>query len=112
MTDGPPQRARYTIEILPSAARELERVPSSAREPVVRAIDALAGEPRPPGSEQVIGTGDERIMRIRVGAHRVLYQIRDSRLVVLVVRVADRRDAYSRTAMKRLLAAIRAARSG
>jgi len=40
------------------------------------------------------GPGDERIWRIRVGDYRVLYQIHDADLVVLVVRIAHRRDVY------------------
>ena len=60
------------------------------------AIDALAHRPRPPGAKLLAGTGDERIWRIAVGDYRVLYQVVDERLVVLVIRVANRRDAYGR----------------
>jgi mRNA-degrading endonuclease RelE of RelBE toxin-antitoxin system len=62
------------------------------------------------GSEQLSGTGKERILRVRVGDYRVLYQVFDARLIVLVVRVADRRDAYGTVAMQRLIDRIRAGR--
>jgi mRNA interferase RelE/StbE len=38
--------------------------------------------------------GDENLWRTRVGAYRIVYEIHDDRLVVLIVRVADRKDVY------------------
>ncbi len=34
------------------------------------------------------------LFRVRQGRYRIVYEIRDAELVVLVIRVADRRDAY------------------
>ena len=74
------------------------------------AIDGLATEPRPVGAKLLSGTSDERIWRLSVGDYRVLYQVSDSILLVLVVRVADRREAYNQTTIKRLLKQLRGAR--
>lgn len=49
------------------------------------------------------GTGRERIWRIPVGQYRVLYQVEDETITVVIVRVADRREAYNTTAIRRLL---------
>ena len=57
-----------------------------------QAIDALAMNPRPPGGVKL--TGEENAWRIRVGDYRVLYEIHDARLVILVIRIANRREAY------------------
>jgi mRNA interferase RelE/StbE len=67
--------------------------------PVVRqrirvAIRRLAHDPRPARAKLLSGPGAERIWRIRVGDYRVLYEIRDERLIVLVIRIAHRRDIY------------------
>jgi mRNA interferase RelE/StbE len=97
----------YRVELLPSAHRELQGVPRDARLRVVNAIDDLATEPRPVGATLLSGAGPVRIWRLRVGQYRVLYQVEDDRLVVLVVRVADRREVYSKTAIKRLLGRLR-----
>ncbi len=49
----------------------------------------------------------ERIWRVQIGRYRVLYEVVDERLVVLVVRVVDRREVYNPVAMKRLLGRLR-----
>lgn len=57
-----------------------------------RAIDALEINPRPPGCIKL--TGEENVWRVRVGDYRILYEIFDQRLSILIVRIANRRDAY------------------
>jgi len=83
----------YAIEVTPRAQRDLVGLRRKQRERVVRAIDGLAEEPRPPGSKLLKGKLQDH-RRIRVGSFRVLYQVFDQRLVVLVVRVRDRKDVY------------------
>ena len=82
----------YRVVLLRSAARELDALPQPMRRRVARAIGALATEPRPPGVKLL--SGPERIWRVRVGDYRVLYRVDDDRVVVMVVRVRHRRDAY------------------
>jgi mRNA interferase RelE/StbE len=83
---------RYTVEFARPALREFQNLPRPAQERVAPRIDALAGDPRPRGAKMLKGQPD--LYRIRVGDYRVVYAIRDDRLVVLVVRVAHRRDVY------------------
>lgn len=52
----------------------------------------LAENPRPIGSEKL--TGSEDLHRIRVGDYRILYQIQDDALLVLVVKIGHRREVY------------------
>jgi mRNA interferase RelE/StbE len=82
----------YEIRITPAAQKELERIPGKSRGRVEVAIVALAAEPRPPGSIKLRGL--ESTYRIRVGNYRVLYQVYDDELVVLVVKLGDRKDVY------------------
>jgi mRNA interferase RelE/StbE len=81
----------HLIEFKPCADREIDALPHDVRARVIRAAMALAGNPRPRGCKKLKG-GD--IWRIRVGDYRVLYEIHDDVLVVLLVRVAHRREAY------------------
>jgi mRNA interferase RelE/StbE len=104
--DGP----RYEIEFLAGAVRQLEKLPTAGRTLVVVAIDGLSDDPRPDGAKLLSGTSDERIWRLAVGDYRVLYQVMDGLLVVLIVRVADRREVYNPTTIRRLLKQIRGAR--
>jgi mRNA interferase RelE/StbE len=62
------------------------------RERLEREIDALAINPRPPGMKQL--TASDGILRVRVGDHRILYAVKDAELLVLVVKIAHRREVY------------------
>jgi mRNA interferase RelE/StbE len=55
-------------------------------------IRALAEDPRPAGAKKLEGVGE--LYRVRSGDYRILYQIEDARLVVVVVDVGNRRDIY------------------
>ena len=84
----------YSIRIKASAAKELQRVPKVDRTRIVRAIDRLMDSP-------FLGNalkGELRgLRRLRVGDYRVVYELRDDLLVVLVVRISHRREAYRRS---------------
>lgn len=81
----------YSIRIKRSAARELARIPGPERRRLVAAIDGLSENPFLGESLKGRLHG---LRRTRVGAYRVIYEILDNELVVLVVRVAHRQSAY------------------
>lgn len=83
--------ASYSIQIKRSAAKELAALPTKDRRRVVARIQALAEDPRPPGAEKL--SAQER-SRVRQGDYRILYEIHDQILLIVVVRIAHRRDAY------------------
>jgi mRNA interferase RelE/StbE len=82
----------YTIEILPAALKQLQALPRPDQRRIRDRIDRLADNPRPYGSSKLEGADD--LHRIRVGQYRVIYSIQDKDLVVVVVRVGNRRDVY------------------
>lgn len=84
--------SRYQVEVARRAVRSIARLPRREQQRIRAAIDLLADEPRPPGC--VALKGEERAYRVRVGAYRIVYEVHDRRLVVLVVRVGHRRDVY------------------
>ncbi len=82
---------RYAIRIKASAARELQRIEKSKRERLIAAIDRLAENPFAGSALK----GELRgLRRIRVGDYRLLYEVRERDLLVLVLRAAHRREAY------------------
>ena len=83
--------ASYSIEIKRSAARELAELPKQDRLRVIARIEQLAHDPRPSGSEKL--SGQERY-RGRQGDYRILYEIHDHVLLVMVVRIGHRREVY------------------
>ena len=83
----------YSVRIKRSAAKELARVPRQARLLVIRSIDGLGEQPL---AGSPLKGGLRGLRRIRVGDYRVVYELLADELVVLVVRIAHRRDAYRR----------------
>lgn len=83
--------ASYRLSIKPSAAKEIEALPKTDRIRVIKRIKGLSENPRPPGCEKLSGNDK---YRVRQGQYRIVYSISDEELVVLVVKVATRRDVY------------------
>ena len=79
----------YRIEFTSAAARQVRKLDRPAR---TRLLESLASSPRPDGVKKLAST--ENAWRIRVGDYRIIYSIEDDVLVVTVVRVAHRREAY------------------
>lgn len=84
--------SRYAIVFARSARKELERLPARQVGRIFAQIEALADEPRPDGCRKLAGSA--ATWRIRVGVHRVIYTVDDSALVVDIIAVRHRRDAY------------------
>ena len=84
----------YRIELSPAAARQLRKLDPSARRRVQAAIELLAQEPRPSGAKKPVGGAGE--WRARTGSCRILYEIDDGVLLVLVLAVGHRRQIYQR----------------
>lgn len=82
----------YQVLFQPSALRELRKLPREIQVRIVTRSETLAKEPRPPGVKKLKGM--KELYRLRVGKYRMIYQIQDERLVVLVVRIGHRRDVY------------------
>jgi mRNA interferase RelE/StbE len=82
----------YTIQITSSAAKELRRLERQTQKKMISAIDGLKTDPRPEGVRKLVGA--ENLWRIRVGDYRIIYSIEDDVVLVTVIRVRHRREAY------------------
>ena len=82
----------YALLIKRSAERDLRRLPRALFERVNHRILSLRDDPRPHGVRRLAGVLQG--WRIRVGDHRVLYQIDDETQTVTIVRIRHRREAY------------------
>jgi mRNA interferase RelE/StbE len=82
---------KYKIIIAEQAIKALAKLPGKTRRQISEKIDALADNPRPAGIEKLQGAD---LYRIRSGDYRVIYQIKDNLLIVLVVRIGHRKDIY------------------
>ncbi|MEI6670097.1 MAG: type II toxin-antitoxin system RelE/ParE family toxin [Acidobacteriota bacterium] len=85
--------ASYKVEITASAERSLAKLPKADRLRVARAIVGLATVSRPGGCRKL--KGHEDAYRIRVGMYRVIYTIDDRRIVVVILKLGNRKQIYS-----------------
>lgn len=82
----------YTIEIQTKAKRQLQTFDKQTQERLSKAVDQLAKNPRPDNCKAL--RGFHGIFRIRIGDYRVVYEIKDSELIILVVEIGHRREVY------------------
>ena len=81
----------YRIDYAPAAAKQLRKFDREIYVRIRPVIDALADNPRPSGCTMLTV---EKRYRIRGGDFRIVYEIHDSRLLVLVVRIGHRSNVY------------------
>jgi mRNA interferase RelE/StbE len=84
----------HSIQLSPAAARELRKFDPPVRRRIQAVLELLADEPRPPSAKRLVGGSGE--WRVRTGDYRVIYEIYDHRLLILVLRIAHRREVYNR----------------
>lgn len=84
----------YAIRLRPAARRQFRTLTPEVQRRLLPRIDALAESPRPPGAESLSGLPG--LYRIRVGDYRIVYQVLDEELIVLIVSIGHRREVYRR----------------
>jgi mRNA interferase RelE/StbE len=82
----------YTVSLSPAAVRQLRKFDPDVRRRIQAAIELLAENPRPPAATRLVGGAGE--WRVRTGDYRVIYEIHEGELLVLVLRMAHRREIY------------------
>jgi mRNA interferase RelE/StbE len=86
--------ARYSVELKPSARKELDCLSSKLNERIFPSLENLASNPRPAGCKKLKGGDNE--WRIRVGDYRIVYTIDDAEFLVEVTRIRHRSEVYER----------------
>lgn len=84
----------YRITVAPSAARQLRKFDPDVRRRIQATLELLAEQPRPPSATRLVGGSGE--WRVRTGNYRIVYEITDDDLVILVLRMGHRREIYDR----------------
>jgi mRNA interferase RelE/StbE len=82
----------YQLEFSRKADKQLENLDRELQLQIATAIDVLRDEPRPFGSRKLKGAKD--LYRLRIRDYRVVYQIQDKKLLVLIVKIKHRREVY------------------
>ncbi len=84
--------ATCQIEWKKSALRELERLDTKIIPRVISAVESLSSDPLPSGVRKL--QGSDNTYRVRVGQYRIVYEIFRARIVIVILRVRHRKDAY------------------
>lgn len=82
----------YEVLIDQSAKRQLKKLSAQVLAQLAPMIEKLGQDPRPLGAKKLQGSDD--FYRVRSGDYRIIYQIQDQRLIVLIVSVGHRREIY------------------
>jgi mRNA interferase RelE/StbE len=83
--------AAYELQLLPSVKKDIQKIPKDDLKKILARMESLRDDPRPPGSTKLSGLD---YYRVRQGNYRIVYEIQDTRLVVIVIKVGHRRDIY------------------
>jgi mRNA interferase RelE/StbE len=83
--------ASYELAFKKSVAKDLRELPKTDVKRILQRIRSLADDPRPPGCEKLSG---QQRYRWRQGLYRIVYEIDEGVLIVLVVKIGHRRDVY------------------
>ena len=83
--------AKYELVIRPSVSKDTKDIPSSDMKKILLKMESLCDNPRPAGCMKLTGM---EYYRIRHGDYRIIYEIEDSRLIVVVIKVGHRREVY------------------
>jgi mRNA interferase RelE/StbE len=89
--DAKGKKPEYTVLILPSAQKQLNKLPNAFATRIEDKMMELEQDSRPPGCKKLKGRD---AYRIRIGDYRVIYEIHDGRLIVTVITIGHRREVY------------------
>ena len=82
----------YQIVIPKPAQKQLDSISKIERDRLILTLRSLAKDPRPNGVKKL--KGYDNTYRVRVGDYRIIYEIKDRELIVLLLSVSHRKDAY------------------
>ncbi|MFI2027318.1 type II toxin-antitoxin system RelE/ParE family toxin [Streptomyces buecherae] len=85
---------KYAFRFTSAAQRQLKSISRPDAMRILTALTALGDDPYREDADVKKLTGASGLFRLRVGNYRVAYQVHDGELVILVVKVGDRRDVY------------------
>ena len=82
---------RYSIQIKKSALKELRKLPQSDRPRLIAAIDQLAEQPH---TGKLLKGDLSGLRRLRIGNYRIIYEVDEGKVLILILRVAHRKSSY------------------
>ena len=84
--------SEYQVEFSATAEKQFRKLQKPVQLQLAQVIKLLAAEPRPRGCRRLQGYDD--VYRVRSGNYRIIYSIEDHRLLIIVLKIGDRKDIY------------------
>ena len=84
----------YTVEFRPAVLKSLKRLPRRDLVRIKKKIEELASNPPDPNTTKM--KGDNSFHKVRSGDYRIIYEIQNDRLVILLVKIGHRKDVYQK----------------
>lgn len=84
----------FRIELTKSAAKTLKAIPKTAQKRIAKKIESLAESPPEPAKTKM--KGDNPFHRVRVGDYRIIYEIQNEILLILILKIGHRKEVYRR----------------
>lgn len=88
--------AIYKVEFTRSAKKEFDQLPVNIQDETIEALGLLSQNPYSRLLKVKKLKGADALYRIRLGDYRIIYEIRDERLVILVIKIGHRKEIYRR----------------
>jgi mRNA interferase RelE/StbE len=82
----------YSVVIPKPVQKQPENLPKTERDKIIPVLKLIAEDPRPSGVKKL--KGYDKTYRVRVGDYRVIYEIKDKELIILLLSVSHRKDSY------------------
>jgi len=83
---------KYRVEFKRSAAKALKKIPKSDQKRISEKIDTLAEKPPNPDTTKM--KGNNPFHKVRIGNYRIIYEIRNNLLAIMVVKIGHRKNIY------------------
>lgn len=84
--------SQYKIEFLKTAEKEFDKLPKEIQKPIANKLESLTINPYP-SDVKALKNGEGRL-RVRVGDYRMIYRVENDRLVILIIKVGNRKNVY------------------
>ena len=83
--------ASYKIHLSESVHKDFRQIPQKDINKILARIDSLAIEQRPYGCKQLAGQENYQVRQVN---YRIIYSIRDTILIILILKIGHRKDIY------------------
>ena len=85
---------KYTVEIRPNVLKNVKRFPKRDLVKIKKKIDEFSADLPEPATTKI--KGNNPFHKVRSGDYRIIYEIHDDKLVILIVKIGHRKDVYKK----------------